>query len=415
MQNKSSDECLTPALKPVDQTIRDLISTIECKSDIEMVATDNLLNRILAEPLTCPFDFPAWPCSAMDGYAFRYQSHQIDKEFAVIGSALAGHPFDGSISEDECVRITTGAPLPEGADTVEMQENCDINGKQVRLLESVATGQHVRQIGSSVQAGQEILSKGIRIAPKEQAIIASSGISEARVYKPITVAVFTTGDELVSPGQKLASGQIYDSNRLTMLSMCQRMGYEIIDYGLVADDPHAIRQVMSEAAKIADVLLTSGGVSVGDADYIKPVLEEIGELDVWKVAIKPGKPIAIGRIGSCHFFGLPGNPVSTIVTLNQIVQPALKKLSGEQIKQPIRFQAICMNDLRKAPGRRDYQRGFASVDDYGQWQVRSTGPQGSGRLVSVTDGNCYIILEPENTGVRLGDMVTIELFDQSLA
>lgn len=415
MQSKSSDECLTPALKPVDQTIRDLISTIECKSDIELVATDNLLNRILAEPLTCPFDFPAWPCSAMDGYAFKHQSHLIDKEFAVIGSALAGHPFDGSISEGECVRITTGAPLPEGADTVEMQENCHINGKQVRLLESVATGQHVRQIGSSVQAGQEILSKGIRIAPKEQAIIASSGISEAKVYKPITVAVFTTGDELVSPGQKLASGQIYDSNRLTMLSMCQRMGYEVIDYGLVADDPEAIRQVMSEAAKNADVLLTSGGVSVGDADYIKPVLEEIGELDVWKVAIKPGKPIAIGRIGSCHFFGLPGNPVSTIVTLNQIVQPALKKLSGEQIKQPIRFQAICMNDLRKAPGRRDYQRGFASVDDNGQWQVRSTGPQGSGRLVSVTDGNCYIILEPENTGVRLGDMVTIELFDQSLA
>lgn len=415
MQSKSSDECLTPGLKPVDQTIRDLISTIECTPDIELVLTDNLLNRILAEPLTCPFDFPAWPCSAMDGYAFKHQSHQINREFSVIGSALAGHPFDGSIGEGECVRITTGAPLPEGADTVEMQENCHINGKQVTLLESVATGQHVRQIGSSVQAGQEILSKGIRIAPKEQAIIASSGISEARVYKSITVAVFTTGDELVSPGQKLASGQIYDSNRLTMLSMCQRMGYEVIDYGLVADDPHAIRQVMSEAAKIADVLLTSGGVSVGDADYIKPVLEEIGELDVWKVAIKPGKPIAIGRIGSCHFFGLPGNPVSTIVTLNQIVQPALKKLSGEQIKQPMRFQAICMNDLRKAPGRRDYQRGFASVDENGQWQVRSTGPQGSGRLVSVSDGNCYIILEPENSGVRLGDMVTIELFDQSLA
>ena len=415
MQNKSSDECLTPGLKPVDQTIRDLISTIECKSDSEVVTTDNLLNRILAEPLTCPFDFPAWPCSAMDGYAFKHQSQQVDKEFAVIGTALAGHPFEGIIDKGECVRITTGAPLPEGADTVEMQENCDINGKQVRLLESVAKGQHVRQIGSSVQAGQEILSKGSRIAPKEQAIIASSGIAQARVYKPITVAVFTTGDELVSPGPQLASGQIYDSNRLTMLSMCQRMGYEVIDYGLVADDPHAIRQVMSEAAKIADVLLTSGGVSVGDADYIKPVLEEIGELDVWKVAIKPGKPIAIGRIGGCHFFGLPGNPVSTIVTLNQIVQPALKKLSGEQIKQPMRFQATCMNDLRKAPGRRDYQRGFASVDDNGRWQVRSTGPQGSGRLVSVSDGNCYIILEPENSGVRLGEMVTIELFDQSLA
>lgn len=415
MQKSSTDECVTPGLKPVDETIADLIAAIASQPATEIVSTDNLLDRILAEPLTCPVNFPPWPASAMDGYAFKYHDNLKGTELSITGTALAGHPFAGSVKEGECVRITTGAPLPAGTDTVEMQENCHVDNKHLRLNETIISGQHVRQIGSSIRAGQEILPAGIKIGPKEQAIIASSGISEANVFKRITIAVFTTGDELVSPGQSLEPGQIYDSNRLSMISMCQRMGYDTLDYGLVADNPDDIRRVMNEAAQSADVLMTSGGVSVGDADYIKPVLEEIGELVVWKVAIKPGKPLAIGRIGDCHFFGLPGNPVSTIVTLNQVVKPALQKLSGEQLSSAFRFQATCINDLRKAPGRRDYQRGIAEVTADGNWQVRSTGPQGSGRLVSVSEGNCYIILEPENAGVKAGEIVTIELFDQSLS
>jgi len=409
------DDCVTPGLKPVDDTIADLISTIHSQSDIEQVSIDNILNRILAEPLTCPFNFPPWPASAMDGYAFEHHDNLVGDELSIIGTALAGHPFAGSVEEGECVRITTGAPLPAGTDTVEMQEKCHVDDKHITLNDTVNSGQHVRQIGSSIKAGQEILPAGIKIGPKEQAIIASSGIASAKVFKQITIAIFTTGDELVSPGQSLEPGQIYDSNRLTMISMCQRMGYETIDFGLVADNPDDIRRVMVEAANSADVLMTSGGVSVGDADFIKPVLEQIGELDVWKLAIKPGKPLAIGRMGNCDFFGLPGNPVSTIVTLNQVVKPALQKLSGQQISTAFRFQATCLNDLRKAPGRRDYQRGIAEITKEGNWQVKSTGRQGSGRLASVTEGNCYIMLEPENSGVIAGETVTIELFDQSLS
>ena len=415
MPANEKDQCLTPGLKPVDSTIADLVASITKQPVIEVLETHNLLDRITAEPIRCPFDFPSWPASAMDGYAFNYQSDFSNSPLTIVGKALAGHPFTGSVGKNECVRITTGAPLPAGTDTVEMQENCTVSGTELVLNAPVKAAQHVRQVGSSIKAGTTIIPAAIKIGPKEQAIIASSGIAQAKVFKPITIAVFTTGDELVSPGQSLQPGQIYDSNRLTMISMCQRMGYNTIDYGLVADNPVDIKRLMLEAANSADVLLTSGGVSVGEADFIKPVLEEIGEIDVWKVAIKPGKPLAIGRIGDCQFFGLPGNPVSTVVTLNQVVQPALQKLSGEQRPAAVRFKAICVSELRKSPGRRDYQRGFAEINEEGDWQVRSTGPQGSGRLASVSEANCYIILEPENTGVKAGEVVTIELFDQSLS
>ena len=415
MPVNEKDQCLTPGLKAVESTIADLITSITKLPDIEVVETNNLLDRITAEPIRCPFDFPSWPASAMDGYAFNYQSDASNSPLTIVGKALAGHPFTGSVGHNECVTITTGAPLPTGTDTVEMQENCSVSNAGVILKAPVKAAQHVRHIGSSIKAGQTLIPAGVKIGPKEQAIVASSGIAQAKVFKPLTIAVFTTGDELIAPGQSLQPGQIYDSNRLTMISMCQRMGYNTIDYGLVADNPDEIKRLMLEAANSAEVVMTSGGVSVGEADFIKPVLEEIGEIDVWKVAIKPGKPLAIGRIGDCQFFGLPGNPVSTIVTLNQVVQPALQKLSGQQVSTAVRFKAICVSELRKSPGRRDYQRGFAEINEEGKWQVTSTGPQGSGRLASVSQANCYIILAPENTGVKAGEAVTIELFDQSLS
>ena len=407
------DECITPGLKPIDETIREMLDSIDSLDRLKDISVESAVDRIIASPIESKFNFPPWPASAMDGYAFKFTEDL--KQFHIVGSALAGHPFDGQINPGECIRITTGAPLPTGCDTVEMQENCEVNDSFITLKGLVTQGQHVRQIGSSISAGQVILDAGIKLGPKELAIISSSGIDTVTVYEPLRVAIFTTGDELSAPGIPLEPGKIYDSNRLTMLTMCKRMGFEVLDYGLVADDPEAIESVMLAAAEKADVLMTSGGVSVGDADYIKPILEKIGELTIWKVAIKPGKPIAIGSIGDCRFFGLPGNPVSTIVTLNKLVQPALQKLAGQEVQTPTQISAICHDNLRKAPGRRDYQRGVANTDDDGNWQVKSTGPQGSGRLVSVVEANCYIVLEPECSGVTAGERVTIELFDQTLS
>jgi molybdopterin molybdotransferase len=408
------DECVTPGLKPVDQTIDDLLASVQTVCTKESIPTETALNRILASDVRCPFDFPPWPASAMDGYAFRLEAGIEQQSLRLVGSALAGHPFSARVSPGECVRITTGAPLPDGTDTVEMQENCTVSEDRVTLLQIPVAGQHVRQVGSSIPAGKVILKAGCVLGPKELAMIASSGQAQVEVYSTLKIAIFTTGDELVCPGVELAPGQIYDSNRLTMRTMCERMGFHVKDYGLVPDEPEAIRKVMLEAAASANVLMTSGGVSVGDADYIKPVLEEIGTLSVWKVAIKPGKPLAIGNIDQCQFFGLPGNPVSTIITLNKIVKPALQKLSGQADSVTPVFKATCLDNLRKAAGRRDYQRGIATVDASGQWQVRSTGPQGSGRLISVAEGNCYIVLEADNDGVEAGDVVNIELFDRSL-
>ncbi len=412
--NIAKDECVTPGLISVDHTIAQILDSIDVTQPIEMIPIASALERVLASDITSPHNFPPWPAAAMDGFAFNVSDADNNKPLQLIGSALAGHPYSGTVSAGECVRITTGAPLPDGCDTVEMQENCEASDLTVVLRQPVDRGQHVRQIASSTLQGQTILESGIRLGPKELSLIASTGIAMVAVYKPLRIAVFSTGDELTSPGMPLEPGKIYDSNRLTILTMCRRMGYQVIDYGLVADDPSAIETIMLKASKEADVLLTTGGVSVGEADYIKPVIEKIGQLDIWKVAIKPGKPIAIGSIGDCRFFGLPGNPVSTIVTLNKIVRPALQKLSGQSVTFPQAFRATCTDTLRKRVGRRDYQRGFASVSESGDWLVRSTGPQGSARLDSVVMANCYIILEPDCAGIKAGETVTIELFDASL-
>ena len=420
MNDKQHDECgcagtVGTGLKSVEATLKDLMSSIECQQDTESISIDDALDRILAEDITCPYDFPPWPASAMDGYAFKWSENCQSKPMPIVGTALAGHPFEGPIQPGECIRIMTGAPLPDDTDTVEMQENCDISEDHIQLMQEVSHGKNVRKIGSSIEAGTVIMKAGTKLGPSELSMIASSGVGEIAVYSPLRIAVFTTGDELVQPGNPLAPGQIYDSNRLGMLSVCRRLGYEVIDCGLISDDMDETRKLMSEAAETADVLMTSGGVSVGDADYIKPIVEEIGELSLWKVAIKPGKPIAIGKINDCHFFGLPGNPVSTLVTLDVLVKPALAKLAGQDKELDNPFVAISLDELRKKPGRKDYQRGIASVTNEGLWEVKSTGPQGSGRLSSLVDANCYIVLDEDNSGASVGDKVMIQLFDNALS
>lgn len=411
---EQSDSCMLPGLATVTETLDRILSSVATLDKVSKAKVGEAAGRILAEDLCSLYDFPPWPASAMDGYALPSGSHLENASFEIVATVLAGHPVDVTVGAGQCARIMTGAPMPEGTATVEMQENCIVEGQHITLKQDISENKNVRGIGDSLKHGDVILTKGTKLGAKHLALIASSGIAEVKIYDPVNIAVFTTGDELVEPGQPLQPGQIYDSNRLVIKTMCEAMGMAVIDYGLIEDKPEKIREVMLQAAENADVLMTSGGVSVGDADHIKPVLEEVGELSQWKVAIKPGKPIAIGKINDCYFFGLPGNPVSTIVTLNQLVKPALQKLAGQEITRPQRFQAICDDKLYKRPGRMDFQRGVAYIDDSGQWYVNSTGPQGSAKLDSVTKANCYIILAADNSGVQPDDKVTIELFDHSL-
>jgi len=406
------DCCSAPGLKPFDQALEQILGSITAVSEIELLPLTNCIDRILAEDLSSNDILPPWNCSAMDGYALNSEHYQDGQPLTMVGSSFAGHPYDGKVAVGECIRIMTGACLPDDCDSVVMQENVNADEDQINIKSPVVQWQHVRKAGSDIMAGETVLAKGQRINPRNIGVAASLGLSEIPVYRQLKVAIFSTGDELVPPGANLNTGQIYDSNRYSVAAVCQRLGYQVIDLGLIADDYDKIKSVMLEAAAAADVLLTSGGVSVGEADFVKPIVEEIGQIDLWKVAIKPGKPIAIGSINQCKFFGLPGNPVSAMVTLNLLVQPAMQKLSGMELIQPIIIPAICDTNLHKKSGRRDYQRGTAYADEQGNWRVKSTGTQGSAKLTSVAQGNCYIVLDENCSDIAAGEKVNIQLFDE---
>jgi len=406
------DCCSGPGLKPFNQALEHILSSMDAVRETELLPLEQCIDRILAEDISSKHILPPWNCSAMDGYALNSSTFQTDTTLTMVGASFAGHPYTGQIAAGECIRIMTGACLPDDCDTVMMQENVTADGNRISLNSSFEPWQHVRKAGSDIGIGDTLIKKGERINPRNIGVAASLGAKEIKVFRQLKVALFSTGDELVPPGGTLQSGQIYDSNRFTVAAVCERLGYDVIDFGLIADDKDKIKAVMLEAASIADVLLTSGGVSVGEADFVKPIVEEIGQIDLWKVAIKPGKPIAVGSIGQCKFFGLPGNPVSALVTLNLLVQPAMQNLSGMTLMAPTIVSAVCGSKLHKKPGRRDYQRGSAYPDDQGNWQVKSTGSQGSARLTSIADGNCYIVLDEDAGNVAAGDTVNIQFFDE---
>ena len=409
------DCCSTPGLKPFDDALKHILSSITAVSETETILLSDSLDRILAKDVLSNRILPPWHCSAMDGYAFRVDSLDTSKTLTMVGASFAGHPYHGKVATGECIRIMTGACLPDDCDVVVMQENVTAQENDIHINFPTKLWENVRKAGSDVLEGEILLEKGQSINPRNIGVIASLGLKEISVYRKLKIAIFSTGDELATLGSELNSGQIFDSNRYTVIALCQRLGYEIIDLGLIADDPKQIKEVMLEAASKADVLLTSGGVSVGEADYVKPIVEEIGQIDLWKVAIKPGKPIAVGSIKNCKFFGLPGNPVSALVTLNLLVQPAMQKLSGMNGSAPLQLKAICDSELLKKPGRRDYQRGTAYINALGNWHVKSTGTQGSAKITSVSAGNCYIVINEDKGNVRVGDNVNIQLFDKYLS
>ncbi|HYC35148.1 MAG TPA: gephyrin-like molybdotransferase Glp [Usitatibacter sp.] len=403
-----------PNSMPVDKARAFIHRFLEPVRGTLRVPVRSSLGRVLAENVVSPVNVPAHRNSAMDGWALRGADLAAAGETTLeeIGVSFAGKPFTGKVQAGQCVRIMTGGVVPEGADTVVMQERAKANGKSVSFAAGQKPGQNVRQAGEDLQAGSVALRRGRIVRPAELGLIASLGIGEVAVYRPLRVAYFSTGDELKGVGTPLGEGEIYDSNRYTLHGMLQRLGCEALDMGVVRDDPESLERAFAEAAANADVVITSGGVSVGEADFVKGMLGKLGEVVFWKIAMKPGRPLAYGKIGGAHFFGLPGNPVSVMVTFYQFVRDALLVLSGADPVQPVpTFHATCTAKLKKAPGRTEFQRGILTRGPEGQLQVRPTGEQGSGILKSMSDANCFIILGDSTGNVEPGTTVEVQLLE----
>ncbi|MFA7097860.1 MAG: gephyrin-like molybdotransferase Glp, partial [Gammaproteobacteria bacterium] len=351
--------------------------------------------------------------SAMDGYAVNSADFPESgtRELTVIGTAWAGQPFAGSVARGQCVRIMTGAMLPDGTDSVVIQERVERDGDVIRFGTGNKPGQNVRQPGEDLAVGQVVLEAGKKLIPADIGLLASLGVAEVKVRRRLRVAFFSTGDELRSIGEPLEAGQIYDSNRYTLYGMLTRLGVDLIDMGVVRDRREDVQQAFTDAAAIADAIITSGGVSVGEADFVKETLETVGEVNFWKIAMKPGRPLAFGKVGNAMFFGLPGNPVSVMVTFYQFVQPALQRMMGQTQAAPIRFRVPCLSRLKKMPGRVEFQRGILETDAQGHMVVRSTGEQGSGILSSMSRANCFIILPMECGNVESGTTVDVQPFE----
>ena len=405
----SCEDEYDPALLPVDVALARIAEAITPISDIEWVPVRGALSRILAEDVISPVDVPNHTNSAMDGYALA-ASDLLAADLKVIGTAWAGSAYAGPVGSGECVRIMTGAVIPDRCDTVVMQEQAERIDDRIRLAAGQKPGQHVRRAGEDLAAGEVALVRGRCLLPSDLGMVASLGIGELAVLRKPRIAFFSNGDELRSIGETLALGDVYDSNRYTLHGMLTRLGVEFIDLGVIPDDRDRIRETFLRAAAIADVVITSAGASVGDADYVKEVLDEIGEVKFWKLAMKPGRPLSFGKIDHAHFFGLPGNPVSVMVTFYQFVLPALRQLMGEENWVPLRLPARTLNQLKKRPGRTEYQRGYLVQNESGDLTVHSTGDQGSGILSSMSQANCFIVLDIDSDGTQVGDMVTVEPF-----
>ena len=405
----SCEDEYDPALLPVDVALARIAEAITPISDIEWVPVRGALSRILAEDVISPVDVPNHTNSAMDGYALA-ASDLLAADLKVIGTAWAGSAYAGPVGSGESVRIMTGAVIPDRCDTVVMQEQAERIDDRIRLAAGQKPGQHVRRAGEDLAAGEIALVRGRCLLPSDLGMVASLGIGELAVLRKPRIAFFSNGDELRSIGETLALGDVYDSNRYTLHGMLTRLGVEFIDLGVIPDDRDRIRETFLRAAAIADVVITSAGASVGDADYVKEVLDEIGEVKFWKLAMKPGRPLSFGKIDHAHFFGLPGNPVSVMVTFYQFVLPALRQLMGEENWVPLRLPARTLNQLKKRPGRTEYQRGYLVQNESGDLTVHSTGDQGSGILSSMSQANCFIVLDIDSDGAQVGDMVTVEPF-----
>jgi molybdopterin molybdotransferase len=396
-----------PDALPVDKARAALLACISPLAEIQAVPIREALGRILAEEIVPKIDVPAHDNSAMDGYAVRFSDIQDGSSLREAGVALAGRPFAGKLGAGECVRVMTGAVMPQGSDTVVIQEIVTKEGGRIIVPPGQKAKQNVRYAGEDLKVGVPVLKPGKILRPAELGLIASLGTGEVKVKRRARVALFATGDELASIGSPLKEGEVYDSNRYTLHGMLSRLGVEIIDMGVVRDDPAKLEAAFRKAASSADAIITTGGVSVGEADFIKQMMAKLGEVLFWKIAMRPGRPMAFGKIQNSYLFGLPGNPVAVMVTFYAFVRDALFYLAGRSDEALPLLKATAAENLRKVPGRTEFQRGILSLDG----KVRTTGQQGSGVLRSMSEANCFIILEHERGSVQAGEPVSVQLFE----
>ncbi|MGZ8162444.1 MAG: molybdopterin molybdotransferase MoeA [Methylobacter sp.] len=408
------DSCspISNPLISLEQALERIREAINPVAGSEKVMLKNALGRILSQSIYSPINIPPDRNAAMDGYAFS--SADINREhpftLGLAGTSWAGKPFKGQLQPGQCVRIFTGAVIPDQADSVIMQERVQAKGQTIHFPAHTPAGQNIRAVGEDVKQGALLCAHPKQLTAGDLGLLASAGINDISVKRQLKIAFFSTGDELTSLGQALESGKIYDSNRYSLSGLLADPNYDTVDLGVIRDNKQLLENKLIEASKSYDVIITTGGASVGEADYIKEILESCGQVNFWKVAIKPGKPLAFGKIGSCCFFGLPGNPVAVITTFQQMVAPALKQLCGAPACKPLQLIATCTTALKKAPGRQEFLGGVLTQTGEGGFYVASSGKQGSHILSSISRANCYIVLPAECSGVRAGETVRVEPF-----
>ena len=402
-----------PELLPPEEAFARIEAHAGTLAESEEVALDAALGRVLAADVVSPIPVPGHTNSAMDGYAFAGSDLPAEgpRSFRLLGTAWAGRPFAGPVPSGCTVQVMTGAVMPRGTDTVVMQEQTERIEDRVRVGGGHRNGQNVRQAGEDLERCAVVARKGRRIYPPELGLLASLGVARVPVWRRLRVATFSTGDEVRSIGEPLEPGTIYDSNRYTIAGMLTRLGVHIVDLGVVRDEREAIRAAFIEASECADVILSSGGASTGEADYVRETLGALGRVGFWRIAIRPGRPLAFGRVGDALFFGLPGNPVAVMVTFYQFVQPALLRIMGQHpVALTPLVRATCRSRLRKKPGRVEYYRAVLSRDPDGTLVVRHTGKTGSGLLHTMSDANCFILLPERKGPVEPGAEVDVQPF-----
>jgi molybdopterin molybdotransferase len=412
-----------PQALSVDQVnafLHELVQPLSI-DDSQDVYLFDALGRVLAQDVISPISVPAHNNSAMDGFAFDASQLKANQPLTlrVVGTALAGKAWQGKVNEGECLKIMTGAILPDGLDTVVPQEFCQlVNAHDVTTVTIPANilkvGDNRRLKGEDLMQGEPALKAGQHLTPAALGLVASLGMPDVRVHRRLRVAYFSTGDEVLSLGEAPREGAVYDSNRYTVFGLLTRMGCEMIDMGVVRDEPALLEAAFAKAALEADAIITSGGVSVGEADFTKAMMKKLGDVAFWKIAMRPGRPMAVGRIGKSVLFGLPGNPVAVMVTFLAFVRPALLRMMGSSAQVTPLLRAKSLEPLRKKSGRTEYQRGFVSSAADGTLQVRTTGNQGSGVLSSMVHGNGLIVLHHDQGNVSVGDEVDVMMFDGAI-
>ncbi|KJY87420.1 molybdenum cofactor biosynthesis protein MoaA [Vibrio neptunius] len=407
--------CDAPGLMPIEEAMEQMLSPIKPIQTTLQLPLAEAIGYVLAEDILSPIFVPPFDNSAMDGYAIRIADLNNNNVLPLAGKSFAGQPLEGEWPKGTCVRIMTGAQIPEGCDAVIMQENTEQTEQGVKFNQTdVKPQNNIRPTGDDIRKDDVVLPKGARLTARDIPMIATLGISHVTVVRKPRVAFFSTGDELKPLGKPLEAGQIYDSNRYGIKPLIENFGCEPVDLGIIPDCPEELKATFEKAQTLADVVVTSGGVSVGEADYTKDILEQLGQIGFWKLAIKPGKPFAFGKLSTAWFCGLPGNPVSAVLTMYVLVQPMLAKLAGHtEWKAPESIPAITRSAFKKAPGRTDYQRGVYTIED-GKFVVETTGNQSSGAFRSMSLANCFVVLERERGRIEVGETVNIQLFNSTL-